>query len=53
MDLSLYIALGAALLAGLVVALRRIAPLTATKKDDAALAALEPVSKIADDLVKK
>jgi hypothetical protein len=48
-----YLLIGAAVLAGLVVLLRRLAPLTKTSVDDKALEVLEPVSKAADDLVKK
>jgi hypothetical protein len=48
-----YLLIGAAILAGLVVALRRIAPLTKSTADDKVLATLEPVSKAADDLIVK
>lgn len=43
----------AAVLAGLVLALKRIAPLTKTKVDDKALEVVEPLSKGADTLIKK
>jgi hypothetical protein len=42
-----------AVLAGLVVALKRIAPLTKTKADDNALAVVEPLAKGAESLLKK
>ncbi len=51
--MEFYLLIGAAVLAGLVVVLRRIAPLTKSTLDDKALAAVEPVSKAADDLLVK
>lgn len=53
MDLSLVISVAVGLLAGAVVALKVIAPKTKTTVDDAVLARLEALEKIADGLVKK
>lgn len=52
MDLSIVISVATGLLAGAVAALRIIAPKTASKTDDAVLARLEALEKIADGLKK-
>ncbi len=51
--MELYLLLAAAVLAGLVVALRRIAPLTKTQLDDKALAVAEKAESVAEMLKKR
>lgn len=50
MDLAHVLAFGLGALAGLVAALKVIAPVTKTTKDDAVLEVLEKVKDIADHL---
>jgi hypothetical protein len=51
--MELYLLLAAAVLAGLVVALRRIAPLTKNTVDDKALAVAEKAATVAEMLKAK